>query len=99
VRAARLPERAPDPPPVRVPPMRDKWFAPFTLVEKRAFPARSARTLVFLLGSRYCDTEKFSQTAWSLFGQTPSGWGRVQAICDFVHNHISFGYEHCRAFP
>ena len=53
--------------------------------------------LVFLLGSRYCDTEKFSQTAWSLFGQTPSGWGRVQAICDFVHNHISFGYEHARA--
>src|SRR6476659_765344 len=53
--------------------------------------------LVFLLGSRYCDTEKFSQTAWSLFGQTPPGWGRVQAICDFVHNHISFGYEHARA--
>jgi transglutaminase-like putative cysteine protease len=53
--------------------------------------------LVFLLGSRYCDTEKFSEVAWSLFGQTPSGWGRVQAICDFVHNHISFGYEHARA--
>jgi len=52
--------------------------------------------LTFLLGSRYCDTEKFSQTAWNLFGQTPSGWGRVQAICDFVHNHISFG-EHARA--
>ena len=53
--------------------------------------------LVFLLGSRYCDTEKFSQIAWSLFSQTPSGWGRVQAICDFVHNHISFGYEHASA--
>jgi transglutaminase-like putative cysteine protease len=53
--------------------------------------------LAFLLGSRYCDTEKFSRAAWSLFGQTPSGWGRVQAICDFVHNHISFGYEHARA--
>jgi transglutaminase-like putative cysteine protease len=53
--------------------------------------------LVFLLGSRYCDTEKFSQTAWSLFGQTPPGWGRVQAICDFVHSHISFGYEHASA--
>jgi transglutaminase-like putative cysteine protease len=53
--------------------------------------------LVFLLGSRYCDTEKFSETAWSLFGGTPPGWGRVQAICDFVHNHISFGYEHARA--
>jgi transglutaminase-like putative cysteine protease len=53
--------------------------------------------LVFLLASRYCDTEKLSDTAWNLFGQTPQGWGRVQAICDFVHNHISFGYEHARA--
>jgi Transglutaminase-like superfamily len=39
----------------------------------------------------------FDTMAWSLFGQTPFGWGRVQAICDFVHNHISFGYEHARA--
>jgi hypothetical protein len=53
--------------------------------------------LVFLLGSRYCDTEKFSEIAWSLFGQTRMGWSRVQAICDFVHNHITFGYEHARA--
>jgi transglutaminase-like putative cysteine protease len=53
--------------------------------------------LVFLLGSRYCDTEKLADVAWNLFGQTPPGWGRVQAICDFVHNHISFGYEHARA--
>jgi transglutaminase-like putative cysteine protease len=52
--------------------------------------------LVFLLGSRYCETEKLSQVAWNLFGQTPLGWARVQAICDFVHNHISFGYEHAR---
>lgn len=52
--------------------------------------------LVFLLGSRYCDIENLSQTAWSLFGQTPTGWPRVQAICDFVHNHITFGYEHAR---
>jgi transglutaminase-like putative cysteine protease len=53
--------------------------------------------LVFLLGSRYCDTEKLSEAAWRLFGHTPLGWGRVQAICDFVHNHISFGYEHASA--
>jgi transglutaminase-like putative cysteine protease len=53
--------------------------------------------LVFLLGSRYCDTEKLSETAWSLFAKAPMGWERVQAICDFVHNHISFGYEHARA--
>jgi transglutaminase-like putative cysteine protease len=52
--------------------------------------------LVFLLGSRYCDTEKFTDVAWNMFGTTPLGWPRVQAICDFVHNHISFGYEHAR---
>jgi transglutaminase-like putative cysteine protease len=53
--------------------------------------------LVFLLASRYCDTEKFADIAWRLFGHTPPGWARVQAICDFVHNHIVFGYEHARA--
>ncbi|MBF6558887.1 MAG: transglutaminase family protein [Candidatus Binataceae bacterium] len=52
--------------------------------------------LLFLLGSRYCDTEKFSEVAWNLFGQTPPGWERVQSICDFVHNHITFGYEYAR---
>ena len=53
-------------------------------------------TLVFLLGSRYCETDRLSETAWNLFGQTPPGWGRVQAICDYVHRHITFGYEHAR---
>jgi transglutaminase-like putative cysteine protease len=51
-------------------------------------------TLVFLLGSRYCETDLLSETAWKLFSATPSGWHRVQAICDFVHNHIQFGYEY-----
>jgi transglutaminase-like putative cysteine protease len=54
-------------------------------------------TLVFLLGSRYCETDRLSDTAWSLFGDTPAGWGRVQAICDFVHQHLIFGYEHARS--
>ena len=51
-------------------------------------------TLVFLLGSRYCETDRLSDIAWKLFSNTPLGWPRVQAICDFVHNHITFGYEH-----
>jgi transglutaminase-like putative cysteine protease len=51
-------------------------------------------TLVFLLGSRYCETDLLSETAWRLFSTTPSGWRRVQAICDFVHNHITFGYQY-----
>jgi transglutaminase-like putative cysteine protease len=54
-------------------------------------------TLVFLLGSRYCETDQLSNLAWQLFGQTPMGWARVQAICDFVHNHLVFGYEHASA--
>ncbi|WP_295881852.1 transglutaminase family protein [uncultured Thiohalocapsa sp.] len=54
-------------------------------------------TLVFLLGSRYCETDRLSETAWGLFGHTPPGWPRVQAICDFVHGHLTFGYQHARA--
>lgn len=53
-------------------------------------------TLVFLLGSRYCETDQLSETAWNLFGNTPQGWGRVQAICDYVHRHVTFGYENAR---
>src|ERR1700735_5896768 len=49
--------------------------------------------LLFLMGSRYCETDKLSQTAWDLFGTIPPGWGRVQAVCDFVHQHIKFDYQ------
>jgi transglutaminase-like putative cysteine protease len=52
--------------------------------------------LTYLLGSRYCDTEKLNNLAWSLFGAVPAGWQRVQEICDYVHNRISFGYQHAR---
>jgi transglutaminase-like putative cysteine protease len=50
-------------------------------------------TLVFLLGSRYCETDVLSQAAWNLFGNSAPGWARVQAICDYVHNHIVFNYQ------
>ncbi len=53
--------------------------------------------LVYLLGSRYCETDRLSNIAWSLFGATPPGWARVQAICDFVYERITFGYEYARA--
>lgn len=53
-------------------------------------------TLIFLLGSRYCETEHLLPIAWQLFGNAPTGWGRIQAICDFVHKHIEFGYQHAR---
>ena len=53
--------------------------------------------MVFLLGSRYCETDRLSQMAWDLFGATPPGWARVQAICDHVHRRIEFGYPHAFA--
>jgi len=54
-------------------------------------------TLVYLLGSRYCETDVLSQTAWQLFGTVSPGYPRVQAICDFVHNHIIFNYQNARS--
>jgi transglutaminase-like putative cysteine protease len=53
-------------------------------------------TLVYLLGSRYCETDQLSEIAWQRFSAGPTGWRRVQAICDFVHRHIEFGYQHAR---
>lgn len=50
--------------------------------------------LVYLLGSRYCDTDHLSNTAWSVFGNAPEGWARVQAICTYVHERLTFGYQH-----
>lgn len=56
-----------------------------------------AETLVYLLGSRYCDTDLLSDEAWRLFGQHAPGWSRVQAICDHVHGHVTFGYHYARS--
>ena len=51
----------------------------------------------FLLSSRYCEVDRLGDAAWDLFGKAPLGWGRVQAVCDWVHNHIEFGYHHARS--
>jgi transglutaminase-like putative cysteine protease len=53
--------------------------------------------LVYLLGSRYCDTDKLATLAWQEFGKTPLGYPRVKAVMDYVHNRITFGYSHARA--
>jgi transglutaminase-like putative cysteine protease len=69
--------------------------APFA--EQLPVEALPQEALVFLLGSRYCETDQLSETAWQLFGDAPLGWGRVQAICDFVHRHITFGYQYAHS--
>lgn len=54
-------------------------------------------TLANLLGSRYCDTVLVSEEAWQRFGHTDPRWSRVQAVCDFVHGRLTFGYHHALA--
>jgi transglutaminase-like putative cysteine protease len=49
--------------------------------------------LVYLLGSRYCDTQRLADMAWHTFGNTTAGWQRVEAICNFVHERIAFDYQ------
>lgn len=56
-----------------------------------------SEVLTFLLPSRYCETDTLSDFAWQRFDCEPLGWPRVQAVCDFVHDHVHFGYEHSRA--
>jgi transglutaminase-like putative cysteine protease len=69
-------------------------FAP----EAQQFPVQALPddALTFLLASRYCETDRLAEIAWSLFAGAPQGWGRVQAVCDFVHQHIAFGYGDAR---
>ncbi len=49
--------------------------------------------ILYLLPSRYCEIDRMMDLAWSLFANTPTGWARVQAIVDYVHNHVTFGYQ------
>ena len=53
--------------------------------------------IVFLLGSRYCDTDLLAAKAWALFGKIEGGWPRLQAILDYSHKRIKFGYANARA--
>ena len=53
--------------------------------------------LRYLLASRYCEVDLLLDAATELFGNSPRGWGRVQAICDWVNRHVTFGYEHARS--
>jgi transglutaminase-like putative cysteine protease len=63
---------------------------------EQAVEALPDDTLVYLLASRYCETELLAPIAWQLFGTGPQGWARVQAICDYVHQHIEFDYQAAR---
>jgi transglutaminase-like putative cysteine protease len=52
--------------------------------------------LCYLLSSRYCEVDRFSNIAYELFGHVTPGWSRVHAICDWVHSKVTFSYPHAR---
>jgi transglutaminase-like putative cysteine protease len=75
--------------------IEDSGAADAVRPEARQHPieALPPKVLPYLLGSRYCEVDDLTPVAWSLFGRTPLGWPRAQAICDWVHQNIRFGYE------
>ena len=59
----------------------------------RPRPTRCPTTrLIYTLPSRYCLPDVLADEAWSRFGALAPGYRRVQAICDYVHGHLEFGY-------
>lgn len=74
--------------------VRDSGLPDAVLPDARQIPVEQLpnECLLYLMGSRYCETDKLTEVAWKLFKDTPLGWARVKAICDFVHSHITFGY-------
>jgi Transglutaminase-like enzymes, putative cysteine proteases len=78
--------------------VRDSGLPEQAVPEARQHPIEELPedALVFLLSSRFCESDLLTQTAWNHFGGTAPGWTRVAAVCDYVHNHIRFGYEHAR---
>ena len=55
-----------------------------------------SEVLQYLMGSRYCQTDLLTNVATELFSQTPTGWARVQAVCDWVYQKVEFGYPYAR---
>lgn len=56
-------------------------------------PDLPSDSLVYLLPSRYCESDRLREMAWDLFGSTAPDWERVQTVSQWVHNHITFGYQ------
>jgi transglutaminase-like putative cysteine protease len=78
--------------------IQDRGVPDPVVLTAQAHPVESLpeETLVYLLPSRYCDSDNLTEIAWSLFGSTAPGWTRVQSICDYVNQHITFGYPFAR---
>ena len=79
--------------------VRDRGFPDVVVADAQQIPVENLPddVILFLLASRYCEIDRMMDLAWSLFKDTPLGWRRVQAICDYVHRHVTFGYQFAAA--
>lgn len=79
--------------------VRDSGLVDPVMPDARQHPVEELPpdVLQFLLASRYCEVDRMQEIAWDLFGKLPPGWAKVQAVCDWVHNHIEFGYGFARS--
>ena len=75
--------------------VRDSGLPDVVMPDAQQIPVENLpdEVILYLLPSRYCEIDRMVDLAWSLFGHTPMGWARVQAIVDYVHNHVTFGYQ------
>jgi transglutaminase-like putative cysteine protease len=80
--------------------VEDSGLSDKVALDARQIPVEELPTalLTYLMGSRYCETDKLTEIAWSLFGQTPLGWPRVQAVCNWVNANVQFGYQFASPF-
>jgi transglutaminase-like putative cysteine protease len=78
--------------------LHDSGYADPVKFDAREVPVQELPydILRYLMNSRYCEVDRFTQIASDLFGGIAPGWGRVQAICDWVHSKVSFGYQYAR---
>ena len=78
--------------------VRDTGLADPFVPEARQMPVEELPddVLLYLMASRYCETDRLVDFAWSQFGNTSPGWERVQAINSWVHHHVRFDYQQAR---
>ena len=76
----------------------DSGVADLLSADAREVPVQElpSEVLRYLYNSRYCEVDRFSTIALELFGAIRPGWSRVQAICDWVHTKVNFGYQYAR---
>ena len=71
--------------------------AEFPNARETPISALPHEALMYTLPSRYCESDVLASDALLLFGHLAPGWSRVQAICDYVNRHVTFGYQFARS--